>query len=118
MTIASARRDPVPRPVSMAGRIKPPVSASRNRLAAFVCRRAFWISPENEINSQNEKRQTCFLSLSKKRELSDISVRSDKNGDNNNSSIDELFAEVNGRVVVKILVRDVDEDISSAEAIF
>jgi hypothetical protein len=61
--------------------------------------------------------QTCFLSLSKKRELSDISVRSDKNGDDDDSAIDELFAEINGRVVVEVLVRDVDQDISLAQVI-
>jgi hypothetical protein len=61
--------------------------------------------------------QTCFLSLSKKRELSDISVRSDKNGDDDDSAIDKLLAEINGRVVVEVLVRDVDQDISLAQVI-
>jgi len=59
----------------------------------------------------------CLLSLSKKRELSNISVRSNKNGDNNNASVDELFTKVNSRVVVQVLVRNVDQDISSAEVI-
>lgn len=59
----------------------------------------------------------CFLSLSKKRELSNISVGSDKNGDDDDSAIDELFAEVNGGAVVEVLVRDVDEDVTGAQVI-
>lgn len=65
----------------------------------------------------NLMKLTCFLSLSKKRELSNIAVGSDKNGDDDDASIDELFAEVNGRVVVEVLVRDVDQDISLAQVI-
>lgn len=49
--------------------------------------------------------------------MSDISVRSDKNGDDDDSAIDKLLAEINGRVVVEVLVRDVDQDISLAQVI-
>ena len=61
--------------------------------------------------------QTCFLSLSKKRELSNISVGSNKNRNDDDASIDELFAEINGGVVVEVLVCDVDQDITRAEVI-
>lgn len=59
-----------------------------------------------------------FLSLSKKGELSNVAIRSNKHRNDDDSSVDQLLAEVNSGVVVEVLVGDIDEDVARTEAIF
>ena len=48
--------------------------------------------------------------------MANISIRSDENWEDDDSSVDQLFAEIDGSTVILVLVGDIDEDISSLES--